>query len=219
VRVILLGPPGAGKGTQAVRMAERFGVPQVSTGDLLRFAVAWETEPGIEARRYMEAGELVPDDIVLELIRLRLSQQDAQKGFLLDGFPRNRAQAEALDKMLSEIGQSLDAAVALSAPDDLIVRRLSSRASCPTCGRTYNLETSSPATSGICDEDGMPLFQRDDDRPEVIRRRLDVYREQTEPLIEYYDAQGLLARVDADGGLDDVSDAIAKAIEEVRSRR
>jgi adenylate kinase len=211
MRVILLGPPGAGKGTQAVRVAERYSVPHVATGDILRFAVKWETEIGLRAKEYMEAGELVPDEIVLELLRLRLSEDDAQKGFILDGFPRNPAQADALESILKDIGQTLDHVVSLEVADDVIVQRISSRWSCPTCGRAYNRP---PDEGGVCDRDGMTLFQRKDDRPEVVQKRLNVFHAQTKPLIEYYEMRGLLVHVDGVGELDEVEQRIANAVEQ-----
>jgi len=183
VRIVLLGPPGAGKGTQAVRLAETYAVPHVSTGDILRFVVAWETEIGKRAKSYMDEGELVPDELVLELLRIRLAQEDAASGFVMDGFPRTLPQAEALDKILAEIGQRIDGVIYLEVPDELIVLRLSARASCPTCGRTYNLLASPPKEDMRCDRDASPLFQRDDDRPEVIQQRLNVFKRQTHPLI------------------------------------
>jgi adenylate kinase len=210
MRIILLGPPGAGKGTQADRIAERFGVPHVATGDILRFAVQWETEIGLRAKEYMEAGELVPDDIVLELLRRRLSEDDAQKGFILDGFPRNPAQADALEANLKDIGHSLDSVVSLEVADEVIIGRLSSRWSCPTCGRAYNRK---PDEGGVCPRDGMKLFQRKDDRPDVIQKRLDVFHAQTQPLIEYYEMRGLLVHVDGVGELDEVEQRIANALE------
>jgi adenylate kinase len=210
MRLILLGPPGAGKGTQAVRIAERFSVPHVATGDLLRFAVEWGTDIGLRAKSYMEAGELVPDEIVLELLRTRLSRDDARAGFVMDGFPRNPAQADALEANLKEIDHTLDAVISLEVPDELIIQRLSSRWSCPTCGRAYNR----PADAGgVCDRDGMRLFQRADDRPEVIRKRLEVFHAQTAPLIEYYETRGSLIHIDGVGTLDDVEERIAKAME------
>ncbi|MGZ4119391.1 MAG: adenylate kinase [Actinomycetota bacterium] len=210
MRVILLGPPGAGKGTQAVRIAERFGIPHVATGDLLRFAVDWETEIGLRAKEFMYAGELVPDEIVLELLRTRLSRPDAAEGFVLDGFPRNTAQADALDGILDEIGRSLDAVISLEVADEVIVERLSSRWSCPTCGRAFNR----PADAGgTCTVDGMRLFQRRDDKPEVVRKRLEIFHAQTKPLIDYYEKRGLLVHVDGFGELDEVSERIAKAME------
>lgn len=210
MRVILLGPPGAGKGTQAVRIAERFDVPHVATGDLLRFAVEWETDIGLRAKEFMYAGELVPDEIVLELLQIRLSREDAAAGFILDGFPRNTAQADALDGILEKLGRELDVVVSLEVADEVIVQRLSSRWSCPTCGRAFNR----PADAGgVCDRDGMKLFQRRDDRPEVVRKRLEVFHAQTKPLIDYYEARGKLVHVDGVGELDEVSERIAKAME------
>jgi len=214
MRFILLGPPGAGKGTQAVRLAERFAVPHVATGDLLRFAVEWQTEIGKRAKSYMDDGELVPDEVVLELLRTRLSRGDASDGFVLDGFPRNPAQADALEENLKEIGHKLDAVVSLEVPDELIVKRLSSRWSCPTCGRTYNRPSDA---DGTCPVEGMKLFQRRDDRPEVIRKRLSVFHEQTAPLIKYYEDRGLLAHVDGVGTLDEVEERIAKALEAAKA--
>jgi len=210
MRLILLGPPGAGKGTQAVRLAERYSVPHVATGDLLRFAVDWETEIGQRAKSYMDDGELVPDEIVLELLRTRLSRGDTQTGFVLDGFPRNTAQADAFDQILVEIDHPLDAVVSLEVADEVIVERISSRWSCPTCGRTYNRP---PDDGGTCPVEGMRLFQRRDDRPAVVRKRLDVFHAQTAPLIEYYEKRGMLVHVDGVGTLEEVEERIAKALE------
>jgi len=208
MRLILLGPPGAGKGTQAVRIAERLGVPHIATGDLLRFAVAWETEIGMRAKSYMDEGELVPDEIVLELLRARLLEDDASKGFVMDGFPRTPGQADALEANLAEIGHKLDEVISLEVPDEMIVQRLGSRWSCPTCGRAYNR----PADNGgVCDREGMKLFQRPDDRPEVIRKRLLVFHAQTAPLIEYYEERGLLVHVSGVGTLEQVEERIAAA--------
>jgi adenylate kinase len=208
MRLILLGPPGAGKGTQAVRIAERIGVPHIATGDLLRFAVAWETDIGMRAKSYMDEGELVPDEIVLELLRLRVAEDDAQKGFVMDGFPRTIPQADALESILSENGQKLDEVISLEVPDEMIVQRLGSRWSCPTCGRAY---TRPPGQGGVCDREGMKLFQRPDDRPEVIRKRLLVFHAQTAPLIEYYEERGLLVHVGGVGTLEQVEERIAAA--------
>ena len=208
MRLILLGPPGAGKGTQAVRIAERIGVPHIATGDLLRFAVAWETDIGKRAKSYMEEGELVPDDVVLELLRARLLEDDAKQGFVMDGFPRTPAQADALEVNLHDIGHKVDEVVSLEVPDELIVQRLGSRWSCPTCGRAYNR----PADAGgVCDREGMKLFQRPDDQPDVIRKRLLVFHAQTAPLIEYYEERGLLVHVSGVGTLEQVEERIAAA--------
>ena len=218
MRIVLLGPPGAGKGTQAVQLAAHFGVPHVSSGDILRFVVAWETEIGQKAKEYMEAGELVPDEMVLELLKIRLEQPDAREGFVLDGFPRTLPQAEEFDKVLAEIGQAIDVVVYFNVPDELIVLRLSARASCPTCGRTYNMLASPPRNDWECDRDGTKLFQRDDDRPEVIQNRLAVFRRQTFPLIKYYEDRGLLRRVQGAGAEDEVLEKIVAEIGTVGSR-
>ncbi len=214
MRILLLGPPGAGKGTQAVRLAERYAVPHVATGDILRFAVSWQTSIGLQAKSYMDAGELVPDEVVLELLKLRFEQPDAAKGFVLDGFPRTLPQAEALDKILADIGSGIDAVIYFDVPDETILLRLSVRWSCPTCGRTYNLLSSAPRVQGFCDRDGTRLIQRDDDRPEVIANRLAVFRAQTMPLIEYYRKRGLLRDVDVIGEQDEVLQRITTAIDE-----
>jgi adenylate kinase len=216
VRIVLIGPPGAGKGTQAANLAAHYGVPHVASGDILRFAVAWKTDIGMRAKEYMDNGDLVPDEIVLELLKLRLAQPDAREGFVLDGFPRTLPQAEALEGILAEIGQRIDVAVHFDVPDELIVLRLSQRASCPTCGRTYNLLASPPKSDMACDRDGSPLFQRDDDRPEVIANRLAVFRRQTEPLVQYYAERDLLVTIDGAGDKEEVLERIIKEIERKR---
>jgi len=213
VRIVLIGPPGAGKGTQAVALAAHYGVPHVASGDILRFAVAWKTEIGLRAKEYMDAGELVPDEIVLELLKIRLEQSDAREGFVVDGFPRTLPQAEELDRILGEIAHAIDVVVNFEVPDELIVLRLSQRASCPTCGRTYNLLASPPRSDYQCDNDGTPLFQRDDDRPEVIANRLAVFHRQTRPLIRYYEDRSMLVHIDGAGDPEEVFERIVKEIE------
>ncbi|HEX9711141.1 MAG TPA: adenylate kinase [Actinomycetota bacterium] len=213
MRLILLGPPGAGKGTQATRVAERFEVPHIATGDLLRQIVAQETDLGREAKRYMDAGKLVPDGVVLQMLRDRLSQPDAQKGFLLDGFPRNRVQAEALDVMLAEVGHDIDAVVSIRVPDQEIIERISGRRSCPVCKRVYHTVSNPPANDGICDDDDAELVQREDDKPDVVQERLDVFHRQTAPLIEFYGDRELIRTIDGVGEVDEVSDRIAEALE------
>jgi adenylate kinase len=209
----MLGPPGAGKGTQAPALATRYEVPHVASGDILRYVVAWQFPIGLEAKKYMDAGELVPDDLVLELLRLRLEQDDARQGFVVDGFPRTLPQAVALDDILSEIGQKLDVVVYLDVPDELIVLRLSARASCPTCGRTYNMLANPPKDDMKCDRDGTALFQRDDDRPEVIANRLGVFHRQTRPLVKYYEDRDLLVAVEGAGSEEEVLERIVQEIE------
>ncbi len=204
MNVILLGAPGAGKGTQAERMIESYGIPQISTGDILRRAVKDGTPLGLEAKRYMDAGELVPDEVVIGLVRDRLGEPDAAKGFILDGFPRTTAQAEALDGVLAELGKDIDAAVSIDVDKDVIVRRLTSRRTCRSCGKIYSLLANAPADPTVCDECGGELYQRDDDNEATVANRLDVYERSTAPLIDYYDAKGLLHRIDGDRPVDDV---------------
>jgi adenylate kinase len=204
MRLVLLGAPGSGKGTQAKRLVADFGIPQVSTGDLLRDAVDSGSELGSRAQAAMAAGELVSDEIVLGIIRERLSQADAGQGFILDGYPRNTSQAEALSGLLVEIGKPLDAAVLLAVDFDLLFRRLTGRRTCDKCGHVYNIYTSPPATDSLCDKCGGNLVQRADDNEETIRTRLDVYQSQTSPLVDFYREQNLLLKVDASGDIDDV---------------
>ena len=213
MRLVLFGPPGAGKGTQAKRIQETFGIPQISTGDILREARKRGTELGRQAAGYMDRGELVPDDVILGLVRERLSRPDCGDGFVLDGFPRTLAQAEGLDGILREMDKSLDRVVSLVVPDDVIVRRLSARRVCERCGREYNLETRPPKRDEICDLCGGRLVQRSDDRPETIRERLRVYREKTEPLRAFYLKRGIWVEVDGVGNVDEVFGRIRKALE------
>jgi adenylate kinase len=213
MRIILLGPPGAGKGTQAPALAARYGVPHVASGDILRYVVAWNFPIGLEAKKFMDEGELVPDEIVLELLKLRLAQEDAREGFVLDGFPRTLPQAESLEDSLTEIGQLIDVAVYLDVPDELIIFRLSQRASCPTCGKTYNLLGSPPKVDMVCDRDGTALFQREDDLPDVIANRLKVFHRQTRPLVQYYEHRGLLVTVEGIGSEDEVLERMVKEID------
>jgi adenylate kinase len=213
MRVVLLGPPGAGKGTQARRLAARWSVPQVSTGDMLREAVAQGTRLGLEARRYMDAGELVPDAVIIGLVRERLAQPDGQKGFVLDGFPRTAAQAEALDRLLEAEGTPLERVVLFETADEELVTRLGGRLVCRDCGRNYHRTLSSPRTPGQCDACGGELYQRPDDDEAPIRRRLAVYARDTRPLIEYYRARGLLTTIAGAGTVDAVHAELVRAAE------
>lgn len=212
MRIVLLGPPGAGKGTQAVAIAERCGVPKISTGDMLRDEVARGTEIGREAGAYMGRGELVPDDVLIRMLRQRISEPDAVDGFVLDGFPRTVPQAEALGEMLQSMAVPIDHVLVIDPADAEIVKRISLRRSCPACGRTYNLVFSPPQVDERCDVDDSPLMQRDDDRAEVVQNRLDVYRRQTAPVVDYYDGKGLVRRVDPIGTQAEVEERIFKEI-------
>ena len=203
MRIVLLGAPGSGKGTQAQRLQAKYGVPQVSSGDLLREAVSQGTELGLKAKAVMDAGQLVSDDIVLGLIRDRLGRPDAAKGFILDGFPRNIDQANSLDRLLTELGQPLDAVLLLDVRNETLMARLAGRRICPKCGTVYNVHSMPPGATG-CSKDGAELFQRPDDKEEVIGKRLEVYDRQTRPLVAHYSELGLLRTVEGEGELDDV---------------
>jgi adenylate kinase len=206
-RIVFVGPPGAGKGTQAAGLARDLGVPHLSTGDLLRAEVAARSPLGLAAEGHMKAGRLVPDDLVLEILGQRLGRPDARNGFLLDGFPRNLAQARALERRTP-----LDVVVAFEIPVDILLDRITRRRTCPTCGTVFNLVTNPPKVADHCDRDGSVLVQRPDDRPEMVKTRLEVYRTETEPLLKYYDRQGLLRPVDARGERADVAARIRAAI-------
>jgi adenylate kinase len=210
MRIVLLGAPGSGKGTQAQRLQSKYGVPQVSSGDLLREAVARGTELGLKAKAVMDAGQLVSDDIVLGLIRDRLSRPDAAKGFILDGFPRNTVQANSLNALLDELDQPLDAVLLLDVGRDTLMKRLAGRRSCPKCGSVYNVH-SLPAGTTTCAKDGTALVQRADDKEEVIGKRLEVYEQQTRPLVEHYSKLGLLRAIAGEGELGDVFERMEAA--------
>jgi adenylate kinase len=215
VRLVLVGPPGAGKGTQAQFIASHLSVPKISTGDIFRAHVSQGTPLGQEAKRYMDAGDLVPDEVTIAMVKTRLLDSDAADGFLLDGFPRNELQAESLDASLAGAGVALDVVLELVVDDDEVVRRLSGRRTCSDCAHVWHLLFDPPALEGICDHCGGKLFQRDDDREETIRHRLDVYAEQTAPLVGYYATQGLLEGLDATGPVEDVT---ARAVAALRHR-
>ncbi|MBS1112347.1 MAG: adk [Nitrospirae bacterium] len=204
MRIVLLGAPGAGKGTQAKKLIEKYGMPQISTGDLLRAAVAAGTPLGKEAKSFMDKGELVPDRVVLGMVEERLKQDDCKKGYILDGFPRNTAQAEALDKMLGALNMSLNAALSVDVPFDDLMKRLTGRRTCKGCGQMYNIYFKAPAKDGVCDKCNGELFQRDDDKEATIKKRLEVYTSQTEPLIGYYRNKGILKSVSGTGSIDEI---------------
>jgi adenylate kinase len=196
LNLIFLGPPGAGKGTQAERLTADFDLPYYATGDILRAAVKDETELGREAEQYMDRGDLVPDDVICSVIMERIDSPEAEDGFLLDGFPRTRGQADVLDQALDQRGRRLTAALLLEAPDEEVVKRLSGRRICVKNGHLYHVDFDPPKRDNVCDQDGSRLIQRDDDKPETVRHRLEVYHEQTRPLVQHYEKQGLLRRFD-----------------------
>lgn len=206
MNIVLLGAPGAGKGTQAQRLVRDFGVAHISTGDLLRAAVKGGSELGIQAKKFMDAGELVPDQLVIDLVKERLAQEDAQNGFMLDGFPRNTVQAVTLDTELSALGRELDCALLVDVPYPVIIKRLSSRRTCRECGYTGT------ASDTVCPSCGGEMYQRDDDKPETIKNRLDVYEKSTSPLVEYYRGQGILKTVDGNRDVDVVYEDVKKAL-------
>jgi adenylate kinase len=216
LNLILFGPPGAGKGTQADRLQADFQLPYVATGDMLRANVRDETELGRQAKEFMDKGELVTDELIVAMAADRLQQEDARDGFLLDGFPRTLAQARALDEMITKLGRRISAVVLIDVPDDVVVRRLSGRRVCVKAGHPYHVDFDPPKREGICDQDGSRLVQRDDDRPDVVENRLRVYHAQTEPLVEYYDDQGLLRRIDGTRDQSDVHDHIRAVLATLR---
>jgi adenylate kinase len=216
LNLILFGPPGAGKGTQAERLQRDFQLPYIATGDMLRQNVSEGTDLGREAKRYMDAGDLVPDDVIVAMAADRLQEEDAQDGFILDGFPRTVPQAEALDKQLGDLGRRITAVLLLDVPDEEVERRLSGRRICVKKGHNYHVEFDPPKRDGVCDQDGSRLIQRDDDKPEVVRNRLGTYHEKTAPLIDYYDDQGLLRRIDGTRDPAEVHDHVRAVIATLR---
>jgi adenylate kinase len=212
VRVVLVGPPGAGKGTQAQFVASHLSIPKISTGDIFRANVSEGTPLGKEARKYMEAGDLVPDEVTVGMVQDRLAEEDAQTGFLLDGFPRTVPQAEELERILTELDSRLDVVLELVVDDDEVVRRRSGRRVCRRCEHIWHVDFDPPTKEGICDHCGGELFQRDDDQAETVRHRLEVYYEQTAPVIGFYSERSLLVGIDAMGPVDDVTDRAIGAL-------
>jgi adenylate kinase len=212
VRIVLVGPPGAGKGTQAQFIASHLSIPKISTGDIFRVNVSQGTELGREAKAYMDRGDLVPDSVTIAMVRDRLAEGDTRDGFLLDGFPRTLTQAKALDETLDDMGTKLDVVLELVVDDDEVVRRLSGRRTCRVCGRVWHLDFDPPTREGICDQCGGELFQRDDDREETVRHRLEVYAEQTAPLIDFYADKSIIVGLDATGPVEDVTDRAINAL-------
>lgn len=213
MNIVLLGAPGAGKGTQAEKMIEAWGLPHISTGDILRKAVADGTPLGIQAKQFMDAGELVPDVVVIGLVKSRLDEPDAEKGFILDGFPRTDGQAEALDHELGAADRAIDAAISIDVDRDVIVRRLTSRRTCRSCGKIYSLIADPPADPNVCDACGGELYQRDDDTEATVRNRLAVYDRSTAPLVEYYRSKGVLHVIDGDRPVDEVFADVRRIVE------
>jgi adenylate kinase len=213
VNVLLMGPPGAGKGTQADLIKDRYPIPHISTGDMFREAVSTGTELGKEAKKYMDSGKLVPDEVTIGIVQERLAQDDCKEGFLLDGFPRTVKQAEALDQVLAKLGKKVEAAINITVPEDILYERMSGRISCRDCKTVYHLKFNPPAKAGICDKCGGELIQRSDDQGDTVKRRLEVYAEQTNPLIEYYEKQGVLYDIDGNRDSQAVFADIAKVME------
>ncbi|MGD8352874.1 MAG: adenylate kinase [Pseudomonadota bacterium] len=209
---ILLGPPGAGKGTQAKLMIDKWNIPQISTGDILRAAVREGTALGAEARGFMDRGELVPDRVVIGIIAERLKEDDAGKGFILDGFPRTIPQAEALGEILDELGRNIDHVISIDVDDEELVTRLTGRRMCKSCGESFHVVFNPSEKEGVCDRCGGELYQRDDDREETIRQRLAVYRDQTQPLINYYEKQGKVRRIDGTGSIEEIFSRVIGAV-------
>ena len=208
MKIIMLGAPGAGKGTQAKKIAEKYSIPHISTGDIFRANIKNGTELGKKAKTYMDQGLLVPDELVVDLVVDRVGQDDAKNGYVLDGFPRTIPQAKALDEALAKLGDKVDYAINVEVPDENIINRMSGRRACVSCGATYHLVHIPPKTEGICDTCGAELILRDDDKPETVKKRLDVYHDQTQPLIDYYTNSGILKEVDGTQDMADVFTAI-----------
>jgi adenylate kinase len=211
MKIALFGPPGAGKGTQARFIVEKFSIPQISTGDLLRAQVRSGTDLGIKAKEYMDRGALVPDDVVIGMLRERISDNDCENGFILDGFPRSISQAKALKEIVK-----LDAVINIIVDEEALIRRITGRRMCPDCGATYHIDFAPPRKEGICDRCGAELYQRDDDREETVRKRIDVYRSQTEPLADFYGKEGILKDIDGNRSIEEISKDIIDFLQDMK---
>lgn len=216
LNLVLLGPPGSGKGTQGERLNEDLRLPYYATGDILRGAVREETELGREAKEYMDRGDLVPDEVIVGVIAERIDSSEALDGFILDGFPRTTPQAEALDAKLAELGRAVSAVLLIDVSDDEVVRRLGGRRTCEANGHVFHVEFEPPQQEGVCDIDGSPLIVRDDDKPEVIRKRLETYHEKTEPLVSYYDSRSVLRRIEGEAAPEEVAEQIRRTLATMR---
>jgi adenylate kinase len=216
LNLVLLGPPGSGKGTQGERLNEDLRLPYYATGDILRAAVRDETELGRTAKEYMDRGDLVPDEVIVGVIAERIDSSEALDGFILDGFPRTTPQAEALDAKLSELGRGVTAVLLIDVSDDEVVRRLGGRRTCEANGHVFHVEFEPPKEEGVCDIDGSPLIVRDDDKPEVIRKRLETYHEKTEPLVSYYDSRSVLRRIAGEASPDEVAEQVRRTLATLR---
>jgi len=212
MNIILLGPPGAGKGTQAKRLIDKYSIPQISTGDMLRAALKEGTALGLEAKKYMDKGELVPDSVVIGLVKERIQQKDCAKGYMLDGFPRNVSQAEALDKMLAELKQKIDDVICIEVPNEELLGRLTGRRTCRSCGAGFHVMFDPPKKEGVCDKCNGELYQRDDDNETTVKSRLEVYAKQTEPLIGYYKNQGKLRSINGVGDMEAIFSRITAVL-------
>lgn len=217
MNIILMGLPGAGKGTQASEIIKKYPIPHISTGDMFRKAIKDETELGKEAKSYMDLGELVPDEVTVGIVKERISEDDAKKGFLLDGFPRTIEQAEALNSILEELGRTIDAVVNIEVPEEELMNRLTGRRICETCGTTYHLVFNPPKVEGICDIDGGKLYQREDDNPETVANRLEVNVKQSKPILEFYNQKGLLKNIDGSKHIDEVTSDVIEILESLKS--
>lgn len=216
LNLVLLGPPGSGKGTQGERLNEDLRLPYYATGDILRAAVRDETELGREAKEYMDRGDLVPDEVIVGVIAERIDSSEARDGFILDGFPRTTPQAEALDAKLSELSRAVTGVLLIDVSDDEVVRRLGGRRTCEANGHVFHVEFEPPKQEGVCDIDGSPLIVRDDDEPDVIRKRLETYHEKTEPLVSYYDSRGVLRRIEGEAAPDEVAEQVRRTLATLR---